>query len=489
MIQRFRYGYRLLLFWGVWLLFLPSSAQKLKNTQTTINGSASFAIGKEIRVIAFSDMITHQREVIALDTIAADGTFHLSFPNMEIRLVQIAIQTSKAEFYAEPDKTYDLTIDMDPQLFNLLDPMEYGGYLQIKSAHSQQDINYKIARFDYKFNDLIDYFAPTLLSEITQSEVDSIYNYLTEDFPLQYEPTHFFKSYCFYSYAILEKIINQKHPDSLYNKYFNNEYVLYNNPAYVDFFNDFYDLYIYLSPKIDRKTLVQCINNQADYWELFNLVGCDSLLVNQRIRELVILQNLHQLYWEKEFNKKNILSIIRQLSQTTHIEEHKKIAENILFELEQTGEGAPLPPAHFKDISGIDFNFEQLKGRWVFVQLFNSQCTDCIREMAILQKMNEKYGEELSIVSLSLDFNRGSLLKFKDQYPQFDWIFVHFNNEYEWLEQMAISTLPDNLLINPEGKLQQRYAADISRDLAQFLSKLFTKEEPEINPLIPQSKH
>ena len=59
----------------------------------------------------------------------------------------------------------------------------------------------------------------------------------------------------------------------------------------------------------------------------------------------------------------------------------------------------------------------------------------------------------------------------------------------EWLEQMAISTLPDNLLINPEGKLQQRYAADISRDLAQFLSKLFTKEEPEINPLIPQSKH
>jgi hypothetical protein len=94
MIQRFRYGYRLLLFWGVWLLFLPSSAQKLKNTQTTINGSASFAIGKEIRVIAFSDMITHQREVIALDTIAADGTFHLSFPNMEIRIVQIAIQTS-----------------------------------------------------------------------------------------------------------------------------------------------------------------------------------------------------------------------------------------------------------------------------------------------------------------------------------------------------------------------------------------------------------
>lgn len=489
MIQRFRYGYQLLLFIGACLLFIPTSAQKTKNPQTTISGSAPFAIGKEIRVIAYSDMITHQRQVVARDTITADGTFHLTFTNAEVRLVQIAIQTSKAEFYAEPNKTYDFSIDMDPQLFGLLDPMEYGGFLQIKSNRSHQDLNYKISRFEYKFNNLVDYFAPTLLSEITPAEVDSIYNYLTEDFPLQYDPTDFYKAYCFYSYATLEKIINQKHPDTLYNKYFNNEYVLYNNPAYVDFFNDFYDLYIYLSPKIDRISLIQCINNQADYWELFNLVGSDSLLVNQRIRELVILQNLRQLYWEKEFNKKNVLSIIRQLSQTTHIEEHKEIAENILFELEKTGEGTPVPPARFKDISGIDFSFEQLKGRWVFVQLFNSQCTDCIREMAILQKMNEKYGEELSIVSLSLDFNRGALLKFKDQYPQFDWAFVHFNNEYEWLEQMSVTTLPDNLLINPEGELQQRYAPDISRDLAPFLSKLFTKEEPEINPLIPQNKH
>lgn len=472
---------------GIVLWCYSSFSQDLNNSITTINGVATFAAGKEIRVTCVDDMISNKRKVIACTKIDKEGNFTLSFKNPQIQLVQIAIQTSKADFYAEPNKTYHFTIDMDPQLFNVLDPMAYGGFLQIKESKKTYDINRKISHFENKFSDLVDYFSPTLLTEIKPAEIDSIHTYLIKDFPLEYEPTDFFKSYCFYSYGMFEMVTLEKDADSLYRKYLDNEYQLYENPAYMDFFNEFYHKYI--SSKINQEKIRDCINKQADYWALFNLLGEESLLVNQKIRELVIAQNLMNLYYEKDFNKKNVLTILQQLAQNTHFEEHKKIVNNIIYILEETGEGAPLPKAHFKEITGVDFDIESLKGKWVFIQLFNAQCQDCIRDMVMLQKMNEKYSNELAIVSLSIDFNNGHLLHFKDMYPQFDWTFVHFNNEYHWLDEMSITTLPDNMLLSPDGTLYQRYAADISRDLAHFLAKLFSKEEQEINPLIPQNKY
>lgn len=476
------------------LLHLCYAVSAQRNERVTVvRGKAPFAKGKEIRISAPCDMITYYREVLAVDTIKPDGSFTLTFANDTTQLVQLAIQTSKAEFYVERGKAYQLTIDMDPQLFPLIDPMAYGGYLQIRNEDSLStpttEINKQIALFDYRLYDLIDYFSPNILSDMTREEVDSILYYLKEDYPLNYNPTHFFDAYCYYSIAFLERIAMQKNKDSLYIKYLDNEYLLYDNPAYMDFFNTFYDQFIYLSSHINRKALITCINEDRDYFALFNLVGNDPLLVNQRIRELVILKNLMQLYDNKNFNKESILTIIQQIKESTHFDEHKEIAQNIIHVLTTTGQGKPLPVAHFKEITGIDFNLSDYQGKWVFIQLFHTSCQDCIREMTMLKKLHEKYGEKVSIISLSLDFNLGHLLQFKEKYPQFDWSFIHFNNDFVWLDQMQITTLPDNLLIAPDGTLSQRYAPDISRDLARYFAKLFPEKEPDINPLLPQSQY
>lgn len=469
----------------------PQGKSLLKSSPVFIQGTAPFAAGKNIRLIAFKDLLTYRPYVAAETEVAADGSFQLSFETKHYELVQLAINTSKAEFYVTPGKNYQFNIDMDPELVNQLDPMAYGGYLQIASALplDTNDINLKINFFDNFTEKVIDYYAPNIIGDLSSAQYDSIDSVINKRFPIQYSPDNFYKSYLYYSMAVLERILLKKQYDSLYHKYLDNEYVLYDNPAYMNFFNEFYDKYFISSSKIDAMALRKCINEECNLLSLFNLVGKDPFLVNERIREIAIIKNLTQLYEDEYFNKANIVKLLTQLSQVSHFEEHRTMAENALHVMRDMEGGSTLEFPHLKAADGSDFIFSDLKGKWVYIQFFNTTCTDCIREMMIINELKKKYGEKIEFVSLSLDFNFGHFIQFMEQYRQFDWHFVHFNDQFAWLEQMHITTLPDNILISPDGTLAQRYAPDITSKLALYLARLFDgKTDDDASPLDPHGK-
>ena len=463
-------------------------AQKLK--PVVIEGTAAFAAGMEVRLVAYTDLLSYRQEVVATDKIGKDGSFRLTFPTRQIQLVQLAIRTSKAEFYVMPEQNYHFTVDMDPQLFQLLDPMEYGGFLQIQcDGTTPADLNYKINRFEQTAADIIDFYAPNIIGDIGKADFDSISTHIKARFPIEYDPTNFYKSYLYYYYARLEGMLRHKSPDSLYAKYLDNEYVLYDNPTYMSFLNGFYDNYLLTSPRIGKMVLEHAINEEGNFLSLFNAVGKDPLLVNERLREVAILENLAELYDNKDFNRKKILKIMEEIRLTSSFPEHRTMAENLLLSLKEMEAGSNLPEVRLKEIGGSSFKFSDLKGKWVYVQFFNLDCPDCIREMMILKELKAKYGDKIEFVSLSLDFTVSKLLQFKEKYPQFDWRFVHFNNEFAWLDELGVNALPDNLLLKPDGTLYRRDAPDITRDLPLFLMRLFEPEEEQINPLDPHNRN
>lgn len=456
----------------------------------TIKGTASFAAGEEIRLIAFEDMLNYPATTAATDKIDAKGRFLLSYNILQPTLVQLAIRTSKAEFYIEPGRTYDFNIDMDPELFDRLDPMIYGGYLQITNNDTTltEDINLKINHFENVLNRSIDYYAPNIIGDMTSAQFDSIQDVINHRFPVQYSPTSFYKSYIYYTLGDLERIVLQKNTDSLYHKYLDNEYLLYENPAYMNFFSEFYSMYLTKSPRINQNELIKCINQDGNYLALSNVIGKDSYLVNEKIRELVVIENLSDLYFDKRFRQKNIIAILQEIAKTSHFPEHKTIAKNALDEILKYEAGADISFGKMRTAQGANFNLKDYKGKWVYVQIFNTECTDCIREMMIIKELSQKYKDSVAFISLSIDFNFGHFIQFKEHFPQFDWTFVHFNQNYEWLDQLQISTLPDNLLFSPDGKLAQRYAPDITTKLPLFLLRLFREVDEDNVPLNQQKK-
>lgn len=473
----------------VLVLFLFSavislSAQKTK--EVTIEGHAPFAKGKEVRLLLFDDLLNYHKETCATALVDKNGDFKIKYKINRITMAQLAIQTTKAEFFLEPEKSYHFNISVDENLYSLVAPEEYGGFLHITAEERDTaELNYRINRFSNFFEDITGYFQPCFTYMKNKRQFDTLVSILGNKFDIRYSNSDYYQSYIYYTFATLEHSMYEKMTDSLYRKYLDNEYLQYDNPAYMDFFNIFYDNYLYTSPRIPKALLTEAVNDEADYLKLFNVVGKDPVLQNERIRELVIIKNLGQFYSNEEFDSGNILRLLDNISANTHFPEHKTFVKNLKEKLLLFKKGSPIGGVTLKEVTGADFRFEKLKGKWTYVQFFSSNCDDCIREMMILKELENKYKDSLRIVSVSVDFNFNDFSQFRQSYGRhlFDWHFVNINEEYEWLERLKIVSLPEYILLNPEGKMAERYPATPEHGAATYFLQKFTSPEMEETPL------
>ena len=466
------------------LMTLSVSAQKLKDV--VIEGNAPFAKGKEVRLLVFDDLLTYTTQVAAKATISKNGDFKLHYKTYETTLAQLAIMNAKAEFFIEPEKEYHLDIEANDAIFQLVSPEEYGVFLKV-TPHpiDSTELNYRINFFSNFFENVTTAYHPYFTYLKNKNKYDTLTSIIKGHFDIQYNPTNFYKSYIYYTFASLEQSMYEKSPEYIYRQYLDNEYILYNNPAYMDFFNTFYDNYLYNSRRISKTILTENINETPNYLNLFNEVGKDPVLQNERIRELVIIKNLGQFHASQDFSKANIIKLLDYIFENTHFPEHKKIIENLKKRLVKFKSGEEIKRVALKEVSGADFKLGKPSKKWTYVQFFNSQCEDCIREMMILKELQEKFNDSLQIVSVSLDMNFNDFSNFRQSYDSklFGWQFVHFNDQYEWLDELHLLSLPEYILLSPDGRLYDRYPVLPNKGAVMFFKQKFTAVEIEEDPL------
>lgn len=467
----------------------PLWAQKI--TPAQIHGHADFAVGEEIRLIAYEDLLTYTPKVVSTDVVDRNGEFELSYTTPEVRLVQLEIRTSRAEFLLEPAKNYEFTITMDGELFSFFRPQDYDGFLQVKNEHADaQDLNHKVNYFSAYYNYAFDRYYFPIVYDGSEAARDSVLNMLNAKFEISYKPYDFYQSYLFYGISQLDRIYWQKEGEKLYQKYLDNDYILYNNPNYMEFFNSFYDDYVFSSLKINRENVLISINDSVSYKMLFNELGRDEFLVNERIRELVIIKNLGQLYLNHpEFDKQHILQLLEELQQTSHFAEHKLLIANMINFVKKFSDNQLVKNVKLKEANGKDFALNKLKGKWTFLHFFRTDCLECVREMMLIRELQEMHKDSLRCVGVCLDFDKYQLQNFLNKYPQFDWQFVHFNQQYQWLNNLEVNSLPDYVLLSPDGLIYERYMPAPADGLVDYLSRLLTPATPQDNnPMFHQRK-
>lgn len=469
-------------------------AQKTPPVQ--INGHADFAVGEEIRLIAYEDLITYMPKVVSSDVVDKNGAFNLSYPIAEVRLVQLEIRTSRAEFFVEPSKKYSFNVTMDENMFSYFRPQDFGAFLQVVSDNDEDevamshDLNRKINYFTRYFNYIFDSYYFQITYDRNPNARDSVLSLMQRKFDVRYNPYDFYQAYMFYGMSQLDRIYWQKDAGKMYRKYLDNDHILYNNPNYMEFFNSFYDDYVFSSLKINRENVLICINDSVNYRMLFNELGKDEFLVNERIRELVIIKNLGQLYLNHpEFDKHNILKLLEELQHTTRFIEHKPLIANMINFIKKFSDNQLVKNVKLKEINGKDFSLSKLKGKWAFVHFFRTDCPECVRELMLIKELQELHKDSLVCVGVCLDFDKYQLQNFLNKYPQFDWQFVHFNQQYQWLNNLEVNSLPDYVLLSPDGKIHERYLPALSDGLVDYLARLFAPDAPQDNnPMFHQRK-
>jgi len=164
---------------------------------------------------------------------------------------------------------------------------------------------------------------------------------------------------------------------------------------------------------------------------------------------------------EKESNKKFLDYFI------TNYASQKAFAKNIK-------KGADSPKFNYPDTNGKNVSLDDLKGKYVYVDVWATWCAPCKREIPLLKKLVEEYkGKDIVFVSMSIDkmADKEKWLKMvKDEKLQGVQIMADKDWKSDFVRAYNIRGIPRFILIDKEGKILN---VDAPRPSNPNLKKLF----------------
>lgn len=129
------------------------------------------------------------------------------------------------------------------------------------------------------------------------------------------------------------------------------------------------------------------------------------------------------------------------------------------------------------DLQGKQVNFESLKGKVVFLNIWATWCPPCIAEMPNIQKLYDKVGsDKIAFVMLSVD--EGGMEKVKKFIDKKKYTFPVYMPASQFPQEFYSNAIPTTFIISPEGKIvaKQEGMADYDTpEVAEFLQKLAVK--------------
>jgi len=112
----------------------------------------------------------------------------------------------------------------------------------------------------------------------------------------------------------------------------------------------------------------------------------------------------------------------------------------------------PAPDFVTKDITGKTITLKQLRGKYVFINIWATWCGPCVEELPLIKKLRDDFSEnQLVMISLSEDRTKTILENGIKQYG-LNWINVL--RDFDLINKYKISSgIPLSFLIDKEGKL------------------------------------
>lgn len=162
-----------------------------------------------------------------------------------------------------------------------------------------------------------------------------------------------------------------------------------------------------------------------------------------------------------------IEDLIADFKKRSSSEEDKKAIEEQYAKWAKLTKGNPAPVFAYNNINGEKVSLEDLRGKYVYVDVWATWCGPCKREQPHLEEIEAAYkdNENIAFVGVSIDENKEAWEK---MVTEKNMAGIHLIADKAWDSKITkdylIGGIPRFLLIDKEGKIVDARAARPSSD-------------------------
>lgn len=422
---------------------------------TEIYGNAKDYAGSELIFYRYQDRITFLKEEVFRLQIDTSGNFKTSFDLDEITYVFGEFGIYHAYLFAEPNNSYEIILPplVEKENKDIFNPFFTPEKVHIGIKNLQKtDLNYLIIDFDYYYFRYHDLKFLDIYSQGLKTDIDTFINEINKQY--EYADNDYFQSYKKYRIAALKNLATQKqYEKALVYAYFTKDSVLYDNPAYMDLFNNIYSDYFdkYLVSK-NGAYLYAVINYGHSIRRLNMLLSEHFELRNKQFRELVILKGINDSFANKNLSWLPLLLTLDSLHITTQYPQHKIIAQNIADNTLSLAKGTIAPPFALPDSAGNIKELFDYRGKYVYLHFANTQTYSSQTEFDLMKRIYDRYNGYCTFITVLTDEDRAAASNFMRK-NNYNWTFLFTEINSETISHYKVSTYPSYYFISPKGTL------------------------------------
>jgi len=432
----------------------------LSHAQNTINiiGLSPIKPGTDVTAERFEDLFTRTMAEIAFTEVKSDSTFELKFTLTEIQKIKISIAGNFCYLYVQPNQSYKIYISND-KISNFNNPL--GNQVECSFFDlDSSDINYKILTFDRWIDGFVgeNYHLRTKGDSIFLKRLILFENAVTKRF--QTDTCSFFKQYIKYRVASLEELnfVGARDERARYTVNIASFTVFYKNDEYMNYIRDFYKNYLdRISDELNNKIYKAILAGSPT--KLINLLGEDYRLANVRLRELVMIISLADVYHDKSYPQSRISTILDSVAHHGLFGENKIIAKNTLFKLNQLNSGSLSPAYEFFNIRNENIANGKFAPRYTYIQFITLDQSNCLLQFEMLKQLYTKYSSSVEFITVVLNQSDWNIIEKKLNLKDVPWTVVIPKDHTATKKSFQLSSFPQYVLIDAQGYIVSSNAA------------------------------
>jgi len=452
----------------VFLACLVLASEIIKAQESvTINGTLSGAEGKSIYLMKTSNYLLENENYAKKTVVKTDGTFSFEVAINEITPITLSINFYTFSFYIAPGEHYTLT-GKNIVFDNNINPYIIRPSLPL-TLSEPDPLNRFLMQFEQKrarceMEKYRDIFNSQNLSEFDAlwMSVDSL--------PEKYQK--FCSDYQTYSIGALKATYAKKRSLKLATTYLNKEKPDISNYCYMLFFNAFFDDYLpFHSKEIIFSLLEQSINKGAPLNTISDILKKDPIFLDDELRFLFLIKLLEQY----PFRESSVSKLLNEITSTKLSEQIATAAKDLLNQTNKLLPNKNAPIFTLPDVSGNPVKSETLKGKYLYVNFFKTNCYDCLAEMELMRELYVKNNRYIEFVSICIDNEINTFQSFSKN-REYPWTVLYAGYEQNFILQWQAKIIPYFVLIDKDYKIISCPALSPGEDVRFTLEKISWEE-------------